>query len=324
MSAKLLCNELNIPVIIVDNDFEGRILEFIQNLDYECVVLIDEAEKTFKDERDNSEILLKLIDGIYNRSRKLYILTTNRLTVNENLLGRPGRIRYIQEFNNLDPKLISLYLDDNLKDKEKKQYVTEVVDLLEISTIDILKNIVDEVNMFGEIPEDSPMNIPRGKYVFDVLKLWGCTEDDVPDIKKFLDKHKSASKSLYDWLLSKANNKDLPEDYKRKEISEDGNGNTLEENYNDDIYNYELLRYSYGYIKNCTYSAIDKLSTKYSTVWKDCDTSIGRVLTEPDSFIKEGGDYNFVLIEGKYDKEVYLCVILKQRKSPSLYHGYTY
>lgn len=310
MSAKLLCNELNIPVIIVDNDFEGRILEFIQNLDYECVVLIDEAEKTFKDERDNSEILLKLIDGIYNRSRKLYILTTNRLTVNENLLGRPGRIRYIQEFNNLDPKLISLYLDDNLKDKEKKQYVTEIVDLLEISTIDILKNIVDEVNMFGEIPEDSPMNIPRGKYVFDVLKLWGCTEDDIPDVKKFLDKHKSVSKSLYDWLLSKAVDEELPEEYK-------GNDEDI-------YYNYELLRNGYGYVKNCTYSNIDKLSTKYSTVWKDCDTSIGRVLTEPDSFIKEGGDYNFVLIEGKYDKEVYLCVILKQRKSPTLYHGYTY
>lgn len=310
MSAKLLCNELNIPVIIVDNDFEGRILEFIQNLDYECVVLIDEAEKTFKDERDNSEILLKLIDGIYNRSRKLYILTTNRLTVNENLLGRPGRIRYIQEFNNLDPKLISLYLDDNLKDKEKKQYVTEVVDLLEISTIDILKNVVDEVNMFGEIPEDSPMNIPRGKYVFDVLKLWGCTEDDIPDVKKFLDKHKSVSKSLYDWLLSKTVDEDLPEEYKGSD--------------EDIYYNYELLRNGYGYVKNCTYSAIDKLSTKYSTVWKDCDTSIGRVLTEPDSFIKEGGDYNFVLIEGKYDKEVYLCVVLKQRKSPTLYHGYTY
>ena len=44
------------PIIIVDSDFEGRILEFIQNLDYECVVFIDEAEKTFKDERDNSEL----------------------------------------------------------------------------------------------------------------------------------------------------------------------------------------------------------------------------------------------------------------------------
>ena len=306
MSAKLLCNELNMPVVIVDSDFDGRILEFIQNLDYECVVLIDEAEKTFKDERDNSEILLKLIDGIYNRSRKLYILTTNKLTINENLLGRPGRIRYIQEFNNLDPKLISLYLDDNLKDKEKKQYVTEVVDLLEISTIDILKNIVDEVNLFGEIPEDSPMNIPRGKYVFDILKLWGCTEDDIPDVKKFLDKYKTSGKSLYEWLYNRADDEDLPEEYKDTE---------------DNYYNYELLRNSFGFVKSCTYSTMDKLSTKYSTMWKDCDTSIGRVLTEPDAFHKEGGDYNFMLIEGKYDKEVYLCVVLKQRKSPTLYHG---
>jgi hypothetical protein len=306
VSAKLLCNELDMPVVIVDSDFEGRILEFIQNLDYECVVLIDEAEKTFKDERDNSEILLKLIDGIYNRSRKLYILTTNRLTVNENLLGRPGRIRYIQEFNNLDPKLISQYLDDNLKDKGKKQYVTEVVDLLEISTIDILKNVVDEVNLFGEIPEDSPMNIPRGKYVFDVLKLWSCTEDDIPEVKAFLDKHKQSGKSLYEWLFSKADDEDLPESYR---------------NDDDNYYNYELLRNDYGFVKNCTYSTMDKLSTKYSMMWKDCDTSVGRVLTEPDAFHKEGGEYSFMLIEGKYDKEVYLCVVLRQRKSPTLYHG---
>ena len=153
------------------------------------------------------------------------------------------------------------------------------------------------------------MNIPRGKYVFDILKLWSCTEDDIPDVKAFLDKHKASGKSLYEWLYNKAENEDLPEKYK----SDD-----------DTWYNYELLRNDFGFVKNCTYSTMDKLSTKYSMMWKDCDTSIGRVLTEPDAFFKEGGDYNFMLVEGKYDKEVYLCVVLKQRKSPTLYHGLAY
>jgi hypothetical protein len=56
-------------------------------------------------------------------------------------------------------------------------------------------------------------------------------------------------------------------------------------------------------------------------MWKDCETSVVTVLTEPGAFCKEGGDYNFMLVEGKYDKEVYLCIVLKQRKSPTLYHG---
>lgn len=95
VGAKLLCNRLDIPVIIIpDNEIEGMV-SFIQQLDFECIVLIDEAEKTFK-RGESDEVLLKLIDGVYNRSRKLYILTTNTLNVNENLLGRPGRIRIYQ------------------------------------------------------------------------------------------------------------------------------------------------------------------------------------------------------------------------------------
>lgn len=63
LSAKLLCNAINLPVVIVQNDFKG----------------------------EDDDILLRLIDGVYNAKRRLYVLTTNQLTLNENLLGRPGR-----------------------------------------------------------------------------------------------------------------------------------------------------------------------------------------------------------------------------------------
>ncbi len=62
-------------------------LEFIQSLCFEAIILIDEAEKTFDEEED---VLLKMIDGVYNSKRKLYILTTNELNIDENLLGRPN------------------------------------------------------------------------------------------------------------------------------------------------------------------------------------------------------------------------------------------
>ena len=139
IAAKLLSNRLGLPVIVVSKPISG-LLEFIQSLCFECIVLIDEAEKTFDDE---SETLLKMIDGVYNNSRKLYLLTTNELTVDENLLGRPGRIRYIKQFSNLTIKAVNDYIEDNLIDKSLRAQVVRILDKLSISTIDRLKSLVE-------------------------------------------------------------------------------------------------------------------------------------------------------------------------------------
>ena len=62
LSAKLLCNAIGLPVVIVQNSSDG-LLPFLQSLNFECVVFIDEAEKTFKKGEDD-DILLRLIDGV--------------------------------------------------------------------------------------------------------------------------------------------------------------------------------------------------------------------------------------------------------------------
>ena len=168
----------------MDNDFEGQILPFITNLNFECVVFLDEAEKTF---RDNQEILLKLIDGAFNQTRKLYLLTTNTLSIDPNLIDRPGRIRYVQEFGNLTAKAISECIDDNLKNPEYKQLIVDLIDRLEFSTIDILKNIIEEVNILGPdsiVSELENLNIPVAKYTFDVSVFTGL---DPADYKKILE-----------------------------------------------------------------------------------------------------------------------------------------
>lgn len=82
--------------------------------------------------------------------KKRYInitwLTTNAMTINENMVGRPSRIRYVKEFGNLDLKVVNEYLDDALQVPEARQ---DLLDSLTISTIDILKTIVNEVNIHG-------------------------------------------------------------------------------------------------------------------------------------------------------------------------------
>ena len=52
-------------------------------------------------------------------------MTTNNLSVNENLLSRPSRIRYLKEFGNLSLDAINNYLDDNLS-KENYKHKDEI------------------------------------------------------------------------------------------------------------------------------------------------------------------------------------------------------
>lgn len=142
----------------------------------------------------------------------MYILTTNRLTVNENLIGRPGRIRYIQEFRNLPVQAVIDYCNDNLNDRSKLDQVLAEVDLLEISTIDILKSIVEEINIFGQLSEGVQMNIPKAKYLFDTVRIAGVSKEDFPEIERIIDATNPNHKSMYDWYNSYIKISDLPED----------------------------------------------------------------------------------------------------------------
>ena len=149
VTAKTLANDFNLPVIIV-KDMGGSnqsMIEFLSGFNFDCVLFLDEFEKNFS---DKDSTILQIMDGVYNIGyRKIFLLTTNELTVNENLIGRPSRIRYVKKFGNLDMKTVEDYLDDELKVPEARQELIDFIDTLTISTIDILKTIVNEVNIHG-------------------------------------------------------------------------------------------------------------------------------------------------------------------------------
>ncbi len=209
IAAKILSNRLGIPVLIVPEAYNG-LLEFISSLCIECVVLIDEAEKTF---RGHSDVLLKLIDGMYNESRKLYILTTNELSIDDNLLGRPGRIRYIKQFGNLEVNALREYINDNLIDKSKTADVLKQVDLLEISTIDILKALIEEVNIHGEITDDSMLNIPRANYCMEILHFTHLDDEDFEDVMYYISaQSQRRGMTVSQWLKGKCDNGDFGAD----------------------------------------------------------------------------------------------------------------
>ena len=205
IAAKQLCNRLGLPTIVVSKPVDG-LLEFIQALNFEAAVLIDEAEKTFDEE---SEILLKMIDGVYNHRRKLYILTTNELTLDDNLIGRPGRIRYVKQFGNLELDVINEVIEDTLEDKSLADGLIRLVNSLEISTIDILKSLIEECNITGRIPDPNLFNVPLSKLKLRLLRFSDLDEVRFEDVEKFIVENNPESMPIEQWMdIKKDDGKD--------------------------------------------------------------------------------------------------------------------
>ena len=149
VTAKTLANDFNLPVIIVKDMGETNqaMIEFFGGFNFDCVLFFDEFEKNFS-EKDST--ILQIMDGGYSSEyRKIFLLTTNEMSINENMVGRPSRIRYVRRFGNLSLKTVEEYLDDALEVPEARQELIDFIDTLTISTIDILKTIVNEVNIHG-------------------------------------------------------------------------------------------------------------------------------------------------------------------------------
>lgn len=171
VTSKVICNRLNLPVILVNsNPEEGGIPDFLNQIEQEVIIMMDEYEKVFGEESD----LLTLMDGVLTSgSRKLFILTTNNTYINENLLQRPSRIRYYKTFKDLSPEVISEIVDDVLVYKKFRNEIIKTISGLEVITIDIVKSIIEEVNIHSEPPSVfmDVFNIKRitGKYT--IVKL---------------------------------------------------------------------------------------------------------------------------------------------------------
>lgn len=147
VTAELLCNQLQQPVIIVGTAYDS-IPEYINSIQQNITLFFDEYEKIYSD-HDHS--ILTVMDGVMsNEYRRVFLLTTNNRYINENMLERPSRIRYIKEFKDLSLEVIMEIIDDKLKHVEFKDDLIKYISSLKIITVDIVKTIVDEVNIHAE------------------------------------------------------------------------------------------------------------------------------------------------------------------------------
>lgn len=293
-TAKQIANEMEMPVLIIDNSFEGAILNFIRSLNFSCTILVDEAEKIFKLGEDD-DVLLRIIDNAgSNLSRHLFILTTNTLDVNQNLIGRTGRIRYLVNFRNLPEEIVKEYINDNLDPKlgdDVREAIIEKINLLEYNSIDLLRSIIEEVNITGTVdsPDNELMNIPLCRYSWDVMELENADWKQATEVRTFFHQNNPKGLAFAQWV---------------DEIYEVKDGNE------DDVVTMEdaLQAHVPG-----VYTYKRKITSQFSHLWKDMETSCGTIMQEPD----KDGFFSYV---DSYSKDERIVVMLRQKTNVNLYN----
>ena len=169
VTSKIICNTLNQPVIVVNAAHEN-VQHFLNSIPQNITIFIDEYEKIF----DEKSEMLTIMDGAMNSEfRRVFILTTNNLYINENLLQRPGRIRYLKTFDDLHPEIIEEIVDDLLVHKSFRDMTIKFISSLEIITVDIVKAVIEEVNIHNEDPKNfqGVFNVKKRTSKYDVFKF---------------------------------------------------------------------------------------------------------------------------------------------------------
>lgn len=150
--AEKLCNELQIPVLIMESWGEKNlsVLKQISDIPYDLVLFFDEFEKKFSE--DDQQMLLSVIDGVYNTNyRRIFILTTNEASIDPNMLGRLHRFAYRLDFTYItDKETIKNYFSERIKlTEEQLHWLVGYMQSKINNTIDTFSKIVEEINFAG-------------------------------------------------------------------------------------------------------------------------------------------------------------------------------
>lgn len=153
MLAKLISLEAmkkNIPTIVINQPLCGEAFNrFIQSIDQPCVIMFDEFEKVY-DNQKAQQLMLTLLDGVYP-SKKLFVLTSNTTWgVNNHMLNRPGRLFYFLEYKGLEASFVEEYCADKLINRDNAEGVRYLATVFSNFNFDMLKAVVEEMNRYDE------------------------------------------------------------------------------------------------------------------------------------------------------------------------------
>ena len=190
VTAEELCNRLGLPVVIVKSckDADDMLKFLATQINFDCIFFFDEYEKEFKE----SATVLSFMDGVHNSQyRKVFLLTTNELETNSNLLGRPSRIRYVRSFGNLPEETTLELLNDILIDKSAVEPVLDLIRQMQIITVDLVKALAQEINIHGVakidmIRKNFNLEFSDFTYLVESIELESGSLNDVQNVNEQL------------------------------------------------------------------------------------------------------------------------------------------
>jgi len=144
----------DMPTIVINSAWTGDAFnQLIQDISQPCVVLLDEFEKMY--DQEDQESILTLLDGVFP-SKKLFVLTCNdKWRIDNHMRNRPGRIFYMLDFKGLDGAFIEEYCEDNLKSTQHIDTICKISTMFDEFNFDMLKALVEEMNRYGETPQEA-------------------------------------------------------------------------------------------------------------------------------------------------------------------------
>lgn len=169
LESKLLCQKIGLPILVINSYIKGVDLQnFINSMEQEVVLLIDEFEKLY--DLEKQEELLPLLDGVFN-TKCLFLLICNDLTISKFILNRTGRIRYLKRFGGVSEALAEEIIRDRLINQERASQVMNLILLMSTVSVDNLLSLIDEMNIYDETALESvrKLNIHVEHTEFDVI-----------------------------------------------------------------------------------------------------------------------------------------------------------
>ena len=144
--------QFDIPIFIVDYNISGQVLtDSIRNFAKEAVIVFDEFEKIYSD-TGSLNSLLPFFDGVNTETRFMILITGNDDIGSRYFYNRPGRIHYLYQYGRLSEGDVREFLEKQLNDKTKIEDILMMRDISLLFSYDILRSIVNECNLYPEMP----------------------------------------------------------------------------------------------------------------------------------------------------------------------------